>query len=181
MADYLETNTPRLRVTQTGPRGTHHMIFRSQPASSHATMIAGARAIVTLLATFCFHSTSWALADVAPEGSDVFLPVDWGTPIPGGLDADAGPLDEYGRYLNFIGRSLGGSRVAFYLFNVGRDFGTANNRLTPTEHGAVSTIKAAFDAVENGIVAIDQTPVRMKAYANSGINDRVAKKSRSLV
>jgi len=45
----------------------------------------------------------------------------------------------------------------------------------------VTVVKAAIDAVENGIVAIDQAPVRMKAYANSGINDRVAKKSRSLV
>jgi hypothetical protein len=181
MADYLETNTPRLRVTQTGPRGTHHMIFRSQPASAPATMISGARAVITAMAQYCWHTTSWALADIAPEGSDVFLPVDWGTPIPGGLDADPNNVEPYGVYLNFIGRSLAGSRVAFYLFNVGRDFMTANNRLTPTEHSGVTVVKAAIDAVENGIVAIDQAPVRMKAYANSGINDRVAKKSRSLV
>lgn len=181
MADYLETNTPRLRVTQTGPRGTHHMIFRSQPASSHATMIAGARAILTTLAVFCWHSTSWALADIAAEGSDVFLPADWGSPIAGGLDADPGNTDPYGVYLNFIGRSLGGSRAAFYLFNVATNYMTANNRLTPTEAPPITAVKTAIDDVANGIVAIDQTSVVMKAYANSGINDRVAKKSRSLV
>lgn len=181
MADYLETNTARIRVTQTGPRGTHKMIFRVDPASTLALARDEAHAICDALTTFMLSGTAWASAEQAAEGSDVFLPIDW-TPIlhPAGAEA-ASNAHEYGAYLNFVGRSAGGSRVAWYLFNITNACKTANNRLTAAEYPTLTGVLDAFNGATGILCGIDQNPFIMKAYANSGINDRVAKKSRSLV
>jgi hypothetical protein len=181
MADYLSTNTKRLKVLQTGPRGTHSLTFRFPGVQDAATMIAQARTVTAAMLVICLNTTGFISAEVAAEGSDVFLPVDWGTPqIASNADV-AGQLDEYGRYVNFVGRSIGGSRVAFYLFNVDRATGTPNNRLTATENGNIVPILDALQAAGTNFVAIDQNPFVMKTYANTGINDKVGKKSRALV
>lgn len=181
MADYTASNTKRLKVLQTGPRGSHHMIFRFPEVQSEATMISQARAACTAMVVYCLQLTSFESAEVAHEGSDVFLPVDWGAPINSAAPSPATNLDEYGRYVNFVGRSTAGSRVAFYLFNVGRDTGTANNRMTAAESAQVPVVLATLAGSGINIVAIDQNPFVMKSYANTGINGQVAKKSRSLV
>jgi hypothetical protein len=180
MADYEASNTKRLKVLQTGPRGTHHLIFRFPQVESAANMISQARAVCTSMQGLLLDGTSFESAEVANEGSEVFLPVAWGAPIITATGAGVTAGDEYGRYVNFVGRSLGGSRVAYYLFNVTRATGTANNRLTSSENANVGTILSAFAAEGNNFVAIDQNPFVLKSYANTGINDAVAKKSRAL-
>lgn len=180
MADYLATNTPRLKVLYTGPRGTHHMIFRFAPATSIANMVSQTRTIIGELKGFTLETTSFESAEHAAEGSEVFLPVDWGAAILSNSATAVTANDEYGRYVNFVGRSTGGSRVAFYLFNVYRNTGTANNRLTNAENAAVGPALATFAGSGINLVAIDQNPVVMKSYCNTGINDAVAKKSRAL-
>jgi len=180
MADFIPENTPRLKVLQTGPRGSHHMTFRFAPATSVENMISQARDVVTAMADFTFAGCSFESAELAAEGSNVFLPVDWGAPI-----VTAGAIavtvnDEYGRYVNFVGRTTAGSRVAFYLFNVHKGNATANNRLTAGESAQIALVTAALTDSGTNFVGIDQNPFVMKSYANTGINDAVAKKSRSL-
>jgi hypothetical protein len=156
------------------------MVFRFGLATSVANMVSQARTVTSAMLGLCLNGTTWESAELAPEGSEVFLPVAWGAAQvkTGGTDVAVG--DEYGRYVNFVGRSTGGSRVAFYVFNVVRDSGTANNRLTQAESADVTAVLAALAAGGTNFAAIDQNPFVMKAYANSGINDAVAKKSRSL-
>lgn len=180
MSDYASSNTRRLKVLQTGPRGTHHMVFRFPQATSLANMITQARAVCSSLVGICLDGTSWESAENANEGSEVFTPVAWGLPITVATGAGVTANDEYGRYVNFVGRSLAGSRVAWYVFNVTRATGTANNRLTNAENANISTILSAFAGEGINFVAIDQNAFVMKSYANTGINDAVAKKSRSL-
>lgn len=180
MADYLSSNTPRLKVRQTGARGVHHMVFRFAPATSEANMISQARSVTAAMLNVCFDGATWESAEVAAEGSEVFLPVAWGAPQVAASGAGVVSTDEYGYYVNFVGRSTAGSRVAFYLFNVFGGVKTANNRLTVAENAAVATIVAALQAPGTNFVAIDQNPFVMKTYANTGINDAVAKKSRAL-
>lgn len=180
MTNYASTNTKRLKVLYTGPRGTHHMIFRFPQVQSEATMISQVRTVITNMAALTFEGTNFEAAEVADEGSEVFLPVAWGAAIPGTSTIAVGVNDEYGRYVNFVGRTTGGSRVAFYLFNVRSSTGTANNRLTATEQPLVATIINSLQASGVNFVGIDQNPFVMKSYANTGINDAVAKKSRSL-
>ena len=180
MADYTASNTPRLKVLQTGPRGTHHMVFRFGPATSQVNMISQARAITGAMLGLCVDGTSFESAEVAAEGSEVFVPVAWGAVQTAASGQGVTAQDEYGRYVNFVGRSTGGSRVAYYLFNVSYQTGTANNRLTAAEKAAVATVLTAIATDGINLVAIDQNPFFMKSYANTGINDAVAKKSRAL-
>jgi hypothetical protein len=181
MADYLATNTPRLRMTQTGPRGTHKMQFRVVPGTTSAAALTAVTPVIEAMLPLMTQGCSWAAAEWAPEGSDVFLPIDF-TPInraPTGIDVvNTYP---YGMYVNWIGRSSAGSRASFYLFNVDRDYMTANNRLTPAENANVGTVITVFAANSDVLCAIDQQPFTLKNYANTGINDEVAKKSRALV
>jgi hypothetical protein len=129
---------------------------------------------------FTFTGTSFESAEVAHEGSEVFLPVVWGDPIISSTAAGVTPQDEYGRYVNFVGRTIGGSRVTYYLFNVEKNTGTANNRLTSAENINVASVIATLQGAGVNLVGIDQNPFVMKSYANTGINDAVAKKARSL-
>jgi hypothetical protein len=180
MADYLQTNTARIRVTQTGPRGTHKMVFRVDPASTIALARDEAHAICTLMLPFMLSATAWPSAESAAEGSDVFLPIDWTTIIhTDGIEA-ANNSHEYGAYCNFFGRSAGGSRCAWYLFNIINAVKTANNRLTAAEFPSLTALLDAFNGSAGIISGIDQNPFIMKGYANTGINGRVAKKARAL-
>jgi hypothetical protein len=181
MADYVSSNTDRYRLLQTGPRGSHFMQFRVVPGTTEIGAITAITPIIEAMIPFMLDGSSWASCEKALEGSDVFLPVPW-TPI----NATAGPnplsnLQIYGAYINFVGRSTGGSRVAFYLFNVHMAYMTANNRLTGAENANVTAVLDAFAANSGDLAAIDQNTYVMKAYANTGINDKVAKKSRSIV
>lgn len=180
MADYLSTNTARLRVTQTGPRGTHRMQFRFMDVTPDADMVGEARLICAALKALVFIDTAWISAEKAVEGSDVFLPVDWGGAINSTGVVSESNIEPYGTYLNFLGRTSAGSRVAYYLYNVPAIYLTKNNRLTPAEEANVGAVITAFNAAPPVMVGIDQNGFVMKAYANSGINDQVAKKSRSL-
>jgi len=180
MADYAASNTKRLKVLQTGPRGTHHLTFRFPEVQDETTMISQARAVCDAFKLMCLDGTSFESAEVAHEGSEVFLPVTWGAAISSATGFAVAASDEYGRYVNFVGRSLGGSRVAWYLFNVKHETGTANNRLTNTEDSHVGGVLTAISDTAINLVGIDQNPIVMKSYANTGINDAVAKKSRSL-
>lgn len=181
MADYLATNTPRIRLLQTGPRGTHHMTFRYAPGATQAAALAAVTPIAELMLPFMLAGSSWESAEAAAEGSDVFLPIEWSPLVAGDTGGIASNADPYGHYVNFVGRSLGGSRVAWYLFNTSYAFGTANNRLTSAERPILTALIAAFNANSGTIVGVDQTGFVMKSYANTGINDKVAKKSRALV
>ncbi len=180
MADYLSTNTPRLRVTQTGPRGTHKMTFRVASGSDSAAALTAVTPILELMFPLMLNHTAWASAEFAAEGSDVFLPVAF-TPLAAPENTEN--VDNsypYGQYVNFVGRTGSGSRVAYYLFNVTRATMTANNRLTTAEHASLAALLAAFAANVPPLVGIDQNGYVLKAYANTGINDQVAKKARSL-
>lgn len=143
-------------------------------------MIAQARTVTAAMLGLCLDGASFESAEVAAEGSEVFVPVAWGAAQVAASGAGVTAQDEYGRYVNFMGRSTAGSRVAFYLFNVHKGTASANNRLTVAENGAVGTVIAALQDAGVNFVAIDQNPFVMKSYANTGINDAVAKKSRSL-
>lgn len=180
MADYVASNTKRLKVLQTGPRGTHHMIFRFPQVQSDATMISQARTVTLAMLDLCLDGTSFESAEVASEGSEVFTPIAWGAVQTAATGNGVTSQDEYGRYVNFVGRSTAGSRVAFYLFNAHKQTASANNRLTAAENAAVASVTAALAATGTNFIAIDQNPFVMKSYANTGINDAVAKKSRSL-
>lgn len=180
MADYTASNTKRLKVRQTGPRGTHHMVFRFPQVQSEVTMISQARAICTAFSPLCLDDASFESAEVASEGSEVFVPVAWGAAIISATGVPVTNNDEYGRYVNFVGRSTGGSRVAYYLFNVKDQTRSANNRLTSAENAHVGNVLTAIATTGVNLVAIDQNPFFMKSYANTGINDAVAKKSRAL-
>lgn len=180
MADYVASNTKRLKVLYTGPRGSHHMVFRFPEVQSEVTMIGQARAVCASFGAFTLEGTQFESAEVAHEGSEVFLPVTWGAPVPSTSATGVTAQDEYGRYLNIIGRTTGGSRVAFYLFNAHKGIATANNRLTSAENPNLTTIFDAFTTEGINMVGIDQNPFVLKSYANTGINDAVAKKSRAL-
>lgn len=180
MADYLPTNTARIRVTQTGPRGTHKMVFRVDPASTVLLATDEVHSICELMTAFMVSATSWVSAEAAPLGSDVFLPIAWTAIVhPDGVEAVTNS-NPYGLYLNFVGRTTAGSRTAFYLFNVAMSTMTANNRLTPAENVSIAPLLDAFNGSAGILCGIDQNAFIMKGYGNSGINDRVAKKSRSL-
>lgn len=181
MADYLSTNTPRIRATQTGPRGTHKMNFRYFPAGDLAGAITEVRSICALMQPICWQGTVWASAEAAAEGSDVFLPVDWAPITTGATDNVADNTDEYGYYLNVIGRTTAGSRVAWYLYNVTKQVRTANNRLTGAENTNLTALIAGLNGASTILCGIDQNPFTMKAYGNTGINDKISKKSRSTV
>lgn len=181
MADYLSTNTPRLKMTQTGPRGTHKMTFRVKPATTQAAAVSAVSPIIEYMLMYMCAGSAWAAAEWAPEGSDVFLPVTW-VPI-NSVPGDRIPNNNtpYGAYINFVGRSSAGSRAAFYLFNVHQQFLTANNRLINEEDGILNGLIGIFAANDAVLCAIDQNSFVLKLYANTGINDKVAKKSRALV
>jgi hypothetical protein len=156
------------------------MIFRFEPATSVENMISQARTVIGEMKGLTLETTSFESAELAAEGSEVFLPVAWGAPIVSNSATGVTANDEYGRYVNFVGRSTAGSRVAFYLFNVYRNTGTANNRLTIAENSIVGTVIATLAGAGINICAIDQNLFVMKSYANTGINDAVAKKARAL-
>lgn len=180
MADYVASNTPRLKVTQTGPRGTHKMTFRVVPGTSVADAISAVQPVIEAMFPILLNGVTWASAEYAAEGSDVFLPTTF-APIPqGGATENVDNSYPYGQYVNFIGRSTGGSRVAFYLFNVTKATMTANNRLTAAEAASLTNILTVFAANADVLCGIDQNPFVLKAYANTGINDDVAKKARAL-
>lgn len=181
MADYLATNTPRIRVTQTGPRGTHKTNFRYFPGGDLAAAITEVRSICTLIQPMCWLGTGWSSAEAADEGSDVFLPVTWAPITAGATSNVADNTDEYGYYLNLVGRTTGGSRVAWYLFNCTKQIRTANNRLVGSENTNLTDLLAAMNAATAILCGIDQNPFVMKAYGNTGINDKVGRKSRSIV
>ena len=179
MADYVANNTRRLRVEYTGPRGTHHMIFRNSGLlSSEAGLIASARDIATLMVGFQLDGTSWVSAEAAAEGSDIFLPVAWGAAITSSSGVAANNATQWGAYLNFVGRSSAGSRVTFYMFNVQQVFMTANNRLTVAEQASLQTLIDAINSATSELTAIDRQFFTLKNYANTGINDHVGKKAR---
>lgn len=178
MADYLSTNTPRIKVLQTGPRGTHHMMFRYFPTVDLATAVTEVHSICTILNGMCWSGTAMPTAEAAVEGSDVFLPIDW-TAITVASSNDVNNVHPYGEYANFMGRTLAGSRVAFYLFNVIFSARTANNRCTAAEWSPIGDVIAALNASSAILCGIDQQPFVMKGYANTGINKDVAKKSRA--
>lgn len=180
MADYLATNTPRLRMTYTGARGTHKMTFRLADGIGGAAGLTAVTPIIELMFPFMINNVSWVGAEFAPEGSDIFIPIEF-TPIVSGVAIEnVSNNNPYGEYINFVGRSAGGSRVAFYLFNCRHGLTTANNRLSPAEEGAITALVAAFTANSATLRGIDQTPFVMRAYANTGINKLVARKSRAL-
>jgi hypothetical protein len=156
------------------------MIFRFAPATSTVNMITQVRTVLGEMKGLTLEGTAFESAELAAEGSEVFLPVDFGAPITSNSSTAATVNDEYGRYVNFVGRTTGGSRVAFYLFNVYRNTGTANNRLTVTENAVVGTVLPTLAGSGINLVGIDQNPFVMKSYANTGINDAVAKKARAL-
>jgi hypothetical protein len=179
MADYVASNTRRLRVTYSGPRGQHVMLFRNAGLlSTLAGLIAGARAVVTEMALMQVSGTSWISAEYADEGSDIFLPATWGAAInaPGTFTADN--TNAFGSYAQFTGKSTSGSRASFYIFNVATGYLTANNRLTPTELAQVTAICDAIEDSANGLCAIDKGSIVCKRYANTRINAHVARISR---
>jgi len=179
MADYLATNTARLKVLQQGGRGQHHILFRAAPMAAQAGVIAEARSLCTLFGAFCFNGTLFASAEWAASGSDVFLPVDWGAPIEISSAAGVSNADEYGRYVRFEAKSTGGSRCSWTVFNVIPQTGTANNRLIASENANVADTVAGLNAASGVLCAIDQLPFFAKSYANTGINDAVKKRSRA--
>jgi hypothetical protein len=177
MADFLSSNTRRLRVLYTGPRGSHVMLFRnSGDASTMAALITAARAAATAFIGLQWTTTSWISAEGAEQDSDIFLPVVWGAAITAGGAANPTNADPFGFYGQFVGRSTAGSRVSWYLYNVNTSISSANNRFTPAESAVVSTITAAL--VANTLCAIDRNPFVMKQYANTGYNDHLVRVSR---
>lgn len=178
MADYLSTNTARLKVLQSGPRGQHHMQFRAATGIDQAAAITEVRSILTTMLPFLLDGASFISAEWAAEGSDIFLPAAWGSPLAPSSGIGLSGNDEYGRYVRFDGKSSTAARVSFTLFNVSRSSGTANNRLTGTEEGTVTNVVAALNGAAGVLCAIDQNTFFMKAYANTGLNDAVAKRSR---
>jgi hypothetical protein len=157
------------------------MGFRGAPGVTSAALLTAAMPILEGMLVYTLIGTSWVECEFASEGSDVFYPVAFSPLVAPSTSFEANNNTPYGLYLNFVGRTSGGSRVTWYLFNVAQAFMTANNRLTPGESVQLAPLLATFNANSPVLTGIDQTNFTMKGYANSGINDKVAKKSRALV
>jgi hypothetical protein len=180
MADYVANNTRRLKVHYTGPRGSHTMLFRNTGLlSTMASLIASARAVIGEFVHLQVNGYSWGEAEGADEGSDIFLPVVWGSPILSGGGLDADNLTPYGAYAQFVGRSTVGSRASFYLLGITTPNITANNRLVASEDSFLTAAIAALNSSTSNLCAIDKGGFVLKNYCNTGINKHLARVARA--
>jgi hypothetical protein len=103
----------------------------------------------------------------AASGSTVSNPVICG--FEGTAYGSGAPsVDDYPRYLDFVGRSAGGRRVRFSLLSV--NAALSGFRLTTSESAVIAAAHALIAAPAQAFLAIDGTDPVWYPYANTGFN-----------
>lgn len=170
--------TLRLRVTQTGPRGTHRMLFHGRSGVALSTLIGAASTILAEMAQCCYSGTSFSAAEYATSGVKFFTPVASWVPIDAPNTFSPTPNDPTGTYLCFVGRSFAsGVRKRLYLYNMA--FSLKNDmRYEFGENTAIDDVITQLVANQEFTGAIDGTAVAWKTYANVGTNDYWTRRDR---
>ena len=177
MAPLPVNGTDRLKCTYSGPFGTHTMVFRAPDGETHAGLLADVQALVPFLAACQYDGTVWGTAEYSASGSDIFLPeVDW---IAITSDSGVNPAGTNGpsAFLEFGGRSAGGRRVKFYLFET---FFSPNDKMK-IEQGQSTLVDDVVGQLNDDgseICAIDGLVTTYYTYANVGQNDYITHRAR---
>jgi hypothetical protein len=186
MTTYLPDNTARLKVSYQGPRGQHTILFRSNNIDD--AFITEAHTLIQAIANqgLFWDQTSFTGAQAAAQGSNVFIPVAWtAITIPADAPGAGNPTenDAYGMGLSINGRTLGGHRVRYFLFNV-HVLQDRDSRITNAESAQVTAIVQAFTnfaGAAEPLIGIDRTGIAaIYGFADVNINKRIARRARRL-
>lgn len=180
MAPVPPNTTGRLRLTYTGPRGTHKMLFHAVSGFTRDATVTGARQVVFQMAGVQYAGTTWTDAEWSAPGTNFFVPFDFldiAAPAENPTPTDADPS---AKFLSFVGRSeTTGVRKRLFLFNAAYTF-QADLRREGPESAAIDSILDALNTNVNNIAAIDGTRVTFKDYANQGLHDYWVRQDRKL-
>jgi len=178
MAATDPTTTSRLRVSYTGPFGTHTMLFHGELAQSEADLVGDVADFVDVAGALQFVGTVWSTAEYAAEGSPLFFPTSLWDPIT--VSASIGPDTGNGpaNFLQFGGRdSTAGVRVKLYLYEV-RISANSAMKVAGSANAAVQAVITELQSIDNTISNIaGRVPVWYE-YANIGQNDFLTHKAR---
>lgn len=178
MAPVSPTTTNRLRLTYTGPFGTHTMVFHGRVGSTQSGLRAAVVAVVAAMTGFQWNTTVWDKAEYAPAGSNIFnIDTAWSTIVatngnnPTAASAPSG-------FAQFGGRGNGdGVRAKWYLFEDVAD----SNATMRIQAGDNATIAGVISALEDNSAVIGNIAgslLSIYQYANLGQNDYLTHKAR---
>lgn len=177
MAPLPQNGTPRLRCHYEGPFGQHVMLFRGPNGGTTTDLAISARVVIFQMTDLQYNDTQWGSAEAADEGSDLFFPVSGWTPLTSVSGANPGANNGIARFLEFGGRSSGGRRAKFYLFEVAQqedaDYKVPYGSVTP-----IDQVIDAFNDEDTELAAIDGNLIVAYPYANIGDNDYWVHKAR---
>src|SRR4029453_12185032 len=170
MAALPLNTTARLKCPSSGPFGTHTMIFRAPDGESHAGLVEDARNVISAMANCQFDGTVWGTAEYSVSGSDLFFPEsDW-EPIESESGINPGANSGPSTFLEFGGRSAGGRRVKFYLFETFFQE-DEDMKYEAGDSALVDEVITQLGRPESEICAIDGLVTTYYTYANIGQND----------
>lgn len=177
MAPLPVNGTDRLKVTYSGPFGTHTMMFRAPDGETHAGLVEDVQALVPLMAAAQYDGTIWGTAEYSVSGSDIFLPEsDW-VAVTSDSGINPSGISAPSAFLEFGGRSAGGRRVKFYLFET--FFAPSEDmKVDGGESVIVDTIIGQLNDDGSEICAIDGLVTTYYSYANLGQNDYLTHRAR---
>jgi hypothetical protein len=178
MAPVPPESVLRLRVTQTGPRGTHRMLFHARIGVTLSTLIGAVTNILNEMKDLCYSGTSFASADYATAGVKFFTPVSSWVPIDAPNTFLPTASDPTGTYACFVGRSFAtGVRKRLFLYNFAFNL-RQDMRYELGEETAVDQAIGELVANQDFTGAIDGTAVAWKTYINVGVNDYWTRRDR---
>lgn len=177
MAPLADNLTLRLKVKYTGPFNAHDMLFRAPAVVTVAGLVSAAQLLIAKFIETQWTGTTWTDPQVSAVGSNLFFPVAGWTPITAGGAINPSASSSPGKFLEFGGRSSGGRRVKYYLFET--FFGDIQdmryNRGDATE---TDDILDALQSGSNFCTALDGLATTYYDYANVKDNDFLTHKAR---
>lgn len=183
MADYAYLNTSRYSVKYQNNGEQHTQIMRFEreqgvpPSGAQLEAITSFwNAIAPVLCTdFAFIEATWYNADQRVGVPAVTPGVVSGIPI---LNVPSVPTKP--QQINFVGKSLGGSKARFMVVGVygdGPGGVFTNYRITPSEAVWFSAARLLLQGIP-GLVAVDNQAVVWSNYANFKVHDYWVKQVR---
>jgi len=179
MAPTDPNTAPRLRVTYTGPFGTHTMLFHGNLGTDAGDLAGDVSDFIDQAKELQYDGTVWSTAEFADEGSNLFFAYPGWTPITSTTGNDPGVASSPSAFVQFGGRDASsGTRVKLYLFEVTQQ-ATQTMRINAGESALVDAVITELKSVDNNIANIaGRTPI-WYSYANVGQNDFLTHKARS--
>lgn len=188
MADFAPNYTARVKLQYQAAGARHTVQFRGP----RGTLASGAlgianKAVTWLNALKNYRVTDWTLLGVqwASADSDLFFDI---TPTvaleAGALIMPTGNEKAFkALYMQFVGKSVAGSRVSAYLFGVqtGEQFASAfsDYRILNSEDGVISAGTGVLNETSPALCAADGFTAVWRPYVNIKANDHWVHRARN--